>query len=109
VYCWIRLYDWNPRCPNVSELIVGHLGHIVIAQIKLACGWLIEASQQIEQRALARTRRTHDRYVIASRNLERHAPQRADRFALQHIILLDINQPGSSRHVSLYSLSSLSC
>ena len=47
----------------------------------------LAAGQQVQQRALTRSRRSHDGNVITDRHIKRHAAQGVDGFALQDVVL----------------------
>ena len=49
----------------------------------------VEAAHQVEQRRLARARRSHQREEIALRNLEVHALQHVDALAAAREVLVD--------------------
>ena len=55
-------------------------------------GRLIEAAEQVEQRALAGAGRAHDGDVVARGHVEGDAAQGADRLALEDVVLLDIDR-----------------
>ena len=95
----VRLEDeTDPRGPNPGELIVVHAGDVVAAEVIAAVAGAIEAAQQVEQRALAGAGRPHDGDVIPLRHVERHAAQGADGFALEDVILANVDELSRQLH-----------
>ena len=91
------------RRARPRQLIVVHQADVVVAQEELAARGPIQAPQHIQQRALAGARRAHDRHVVSLRHIERHAAQRVDRFALEHVVFCQIHQTGRNCHAEYSS------
>ena len=77
-----RLNDWNtkPMCRRRSlvELLVGHVGDVVAADLHAAVGRAVEAGEQVHERRLAGARRAHDGGELAGGDLEGDAAQGVD-------------------------------
>ena len=66
---------WRRR---IVRIVVAQSGQIGAFQQHLAAGRAIDASQEVQQRALARARRAHDRQEFALFDLQVNAPQGLD-------------------------------
>ena len=86
------------RRANLGQAIVAHLGHIDVAQHVAASRRPIETAKQIEQRALARTARPHDRDVVALGHIERNAAQSVHGLSAEHVILAQIADADGQPH-----------
>ena len=95
----IRLKDEaDAGSADHGKLVVAHLGDIVVAEKELAAGRLVQATEQVEQRALAGTGRAHDGHIVPFGNGEAHAAQSPHRFRFEDVVLRDINQPNRNAH-----------
>ena len=74
------------------------LRDVVLAEEETAAGGMIEAAEQIQQRALARARRPHDRHVIALGHFEVDALEHRHRFLAELVILAEVLQPDRRPH-----------
>src|SRR5262249_39200317 len=64
--------------PEDRDLVVAHPRDRGAADDDLPLGGLVEAAQQMEQRALARAAGTDHGHELSGRDVERHPAQRAD-------------------------------
>src|ERR1700682_2468467 len=60
---------------NPGQLVVGQCRHVVAIEDVAAGRWLVEAADQVHQRAFARTGRSHDGDELALRDMERDSPE----------------------------------
>ena len=65
---------------------------------KLPGGRPVEAAQQVQERAFARTRGAHDRQVIPFGNVQAHAGQRMHFLAAEVVVLAQVLDLGGKFH-----------
>ena len=95
----VRLeHEADPAGANPRQFAIVHLGHVVVAQEVRAGRGLVQATQEIQQRALPRAGRAHDGDVIALGHFQRNAAQGAHRFAFEHIVLGQVLQAARQSH-----------
>ncbi len=70
-------HEADPPPPEDGDLVVAHAGDGRPVDDDLARRRHVETAHQVEQRALPRAARPHDRHELARRDVERHAGQRA--------------------------------
>src|SRR4029079_11509860 len=68
----------------------GWVADVVALEHDGAAGRLVEATEQLEERALARARRAHQGDELAGRDRERDAAERLDRRAAELVALGDL-------------------
>ena len=88
----------DPGGPNSGQLAIIHGCNVIVAQSQGTRRRPVETTQQVEQRAFARTRRPHDRQVFALGNVKRDPTKRADRFALERVVFRDEFNLGRKFH-----------
>ena len=70
---------------NIRERLIRESRNIFTCQKIGTATWRIETSNQIQQRALARTGRAHDGHVLAILDRLTHAAQGVERMATHHV------------------------
>src|SRR5690606_18670243 len=89
-----------PRAP-AREAGAAEAADCRAADVDRAARRRVEATQQVEQRGLARPRRAHERQEITLRNVEIHALEHVDALASAREVLLDTtntNERSRVRH-----------
>ncbi len=62
-------------------------------QLETSAGRLVEAPEEVEQRAFSRARRAHDRDVVALGNIEIDPLQHGHRFLAEEVVLAKVFEP----------------
>ena len=75
---------------DCGQLIVTQRRDVLTTEVVLPGRRSIEAAQQVEQRALAGTRRSHDRDIIPDRDIQIDALQHAHGFAAEFVVLAQV-------------------
>src|SRR3989304_1221602 len=98
-----RLYDWKMNPIRVARISASLSSLIFETSTSLRrnrppAGPAAEAAEQIQERALAGPGGAHDRDVVAGRHVERHAAERMDRLAAEHVVLAEITDLDGRSH-----------
>src|SRR5258708_7508404 len=80
---------------DLGEVVVFHLGDVLLAEEVLAGGRPIQAAEQVEQGGLAGAGGTHEGNKVARGKVERHAAQGADDDRLQVVVLDQVDHAGN--------------
>ena len=82
---------------QLGQVLVGHLGDVLAADLHAAVGRAVEPGEQVHERRLAGARRAHDGRELADGDLEGDAAQRVHRRLALAVLAGDA--PGGDRDV----------
>ena len=101
----VRLEDeTDAGSADLGEPVVVHLGDVVEPEQDRAGAGSVEASEQVQKRALSRAGGAHDGHVVAFGDVEADAAQGTDDFGAQVVVFGDVLETRSEIHGRLPGL-----
>ncbi len=85
----VRLEDEaEVAAADLGELVVVHVGDVLVAEEVMAAGAAVEAAEEVQQRGFAGAGRAHEGDEVAFLEVERHARE-GGHDDLFHLVVLD--------------------